>query len=87
MSIVLCGGEKGLNICEYRVIDLEHVSCGLEVRDRGVTCQWSWPGIIQHRRLIEYEVACIERRRIHTMQRNRLSIAQRDHSVTGAVLS
>ena len=37
MPIVLRGGEKGLNICEHRVIDLEHVSCGLEIRDRVVT--------------------------------------------------
>ena len=37
MPIVLRGGEKGLNICEYRVIDLEHVSCGLEICDRVVT--------------------------------------------------
>jgi hypothetical protein len=37
MPIFLRGGEKGLNICEYRVIDLQHVSCGLKIRDRVVT--------------------------------------------------
>ena len=37
VSIVLRGREKGLNICKYRVINLEHVSCGLEICDRGVT--------------------------------------------------
>ena len=37
MAIVLRGGEKGPNIREYRVIDLKHVGCGLEIRNRVVT--------------------------------------------------
>jgi hypothetical protein len=36
MPIISCGGQQGLEICKYRVIDFDHIRSGVEIRDGGV---------------------------------------------------
>src|SRR5205823_14403224 len=36
MTIIVCSGQQGLEICKYLVIDFDHIAARVEIRDGGV---------------------------------------------------
>ncbi len=60
---------------------------GTAQRQHGAVADGHGPGIVKHRRLIEREIASRQHSGVHTLNRNRLAVTQRDHRVAGAVFA